>query len=965
MSMPPQVDRRVLEAMLDLELTARAADDGPAGPGLVLVHGRYRPGAPTEFTVRAGDRQRQVKVSDQPSVLGVVDAWERHRLAAPADDSDSLLVITTGADGRELGADLCGHALARRPLTVDRAEIVKQRFGAARLDPRIRLEDWLVDALLDAEPAGGWRTHPAAAAWRRSGGALLTYDAALHALVEARLEITAGRSGTAGELDGDTLLAWSRRPGGPDRFAALAPAERDGITAWLRHTSGPAIAVLLGLAGIGRGTDALALGVLAGALADPVAPPAAALAVGRLFAGVTAGVEELTAFASVIQGTLARWITEAESGRDGAGEARDRVETVLRRADRLAAEAGLAPGGAAPVDNAFLPSALRARVQEFAATLTGDVQGAEAALTRVVEHRLSGLRDDTVDVARMALRVRRWLDQAPDQTDAPVIGSVAEGVTRYLADWAWVDRALAVLWAGSADPDSVAGRAYRRLYERARARRTEIDRAFAARLASWAPAAAAPAPGGALLVESVLAEVAVPVAAASQAAPLIVVLDGMSGAVAVQFGAELARSGRWSEVTATPGRRAAAVSMIPSLTRISRASLLAGEPAVGGQNVEIAGFERFWKRQRRVGALFHKARVPGPAGQRLSDDLAAALAGEEVVGVVLNTIDDALDHGQEGDRVSWRPADVSYLTDLLNAAIDYGRPVILVADHGHVVERDESPAPAPVPGPADTGAARWRTGTPGDGEVELSGPRVLEGGGRVVVPWREDIHYTPRKAGYHGGASLAEMTVPVLVLLPDPGARPKGWAVLPPEQTAPAWWTGRPAPAEADFEAKETPTPRTAAPRKTAKPRGTSRTIAEAPPAEALFPVADAAPAAASPEPARSTASSRPDTLGTAVTRSDVYADQKRYLRKAPDARQVAAVIDALAEAGGRLSVSAVTAAAAAAGGRPPRGAELFVTALQRLLNVEGYPVLDVIDSGRTVQLNAGMLRDQFRVADR
>jgi PglZ domain len=948
-STPPLVDRRVLEAMLDLELTARAAEDGFRQPRLVLVHGRYRPGSATEFTMRVGDRQQQVKVSDQPSVLGVVDAWERHRLAAAAaaDGSGPLLVITTGVEGRELGADLRGHALARRPLTVDRADIVKQRFGAARLDPRIRVESWLVDALLDAEPAGGWPTHPAAAAWRRSGGTLLTYDAALHAVVEVRLEITARRSGSASELDTDTLLAWSRLPGATDRFAALSQAERDGITAWLRRTSGPAITVLLGLAGTGRGEDALALGVVAGALADPAAPPAAALAVGQLFAGIPSGIHDLTAFASAVQGTIARWITEAESARDGNGGARDRVDSVVRRADQLAADTGLAPGGATPVDNAYLPSTLRARIQAFAVTLTGNVQAAEAALAGVVDHRLSSLHDGDIEVARMALRVRRWLDQAGD----PAIGSVAEGVTRYLADWAWVDRALTVLWPGPNGPDSAVGRAYGRLYGRARARRAEIDRAFAARLASWAQSAAAPAPGGALLVESVLTEIAVPVAAASDAAPLIVVLDGMSGTVAVQFGEELARSGRWSEVTATPGRRGAAVSMIPSLTRISRASLLCGEPVVGGQNVEVTGFERFWKRHRRLGVLFHKSGVPGPAGLRLSDELTAALAGEEVVGVVLNTIDDALDHGQQGDRTRWRLADVSYLSDLLNAAIDYGRPVILVADHGHVVERHEAADQAPAAGSTEMGAARWRTGEPGAGEIELSGPRVLEGGGCVIVPWREDIHYTPRKAGYHGGVSLAEMAVPVLVLLPDLDARPKGWAVLPPEETVPAWWTGRPVAAETTPEV-----PETAKQRQAGKRRGTPNGSAERPPTEALFQVSEAARSATSPEP---------ESLGTAVTRSDVYAEQKRYLRKAPDIRQVAAVIDALAEAGGRLSVSAVTAAAAAAGGRSPRNPELFVTALQRLLNVEGYAVLDVIDSGRTVQLNPGMLRDQFRVKNR
>ena len=62
---------------------------------------------------------------------------------------------------------------------------------------------------------------------------------------------------------------------------------------------------------------------------------------------------------------------------------------------------------------------------------------------------------------------------------------------------------------------------------------------------------------------------------------------------------------------------------------------------------------------------------------------------------------------------------------------------------------------------------------------------MLEGGGRIVAPWREDIRYTYRKFGYHGGASLAEMTVPVLVLLPTADLLPSGWLVLPPESTAP------------------------------------------------------------------------------------------------------------------------------------------------------------------------------------
>ena len=79
-----------------------------------------------------------------------------------------------------------------------------------------------------------------------------------------------------------------------------------------------------------------------------------------------------------------------------------------------------------------------------------------------------------------------------------------------------------------------------------------------------------------------------------------------------------------------------------------------------------------------------------------------------------------------------------------------------------------------MPSVANNPSARWRTGEPNDGEIALSGPRVLLGDGRVVVPWREEIRYTRRRAGYHGGASLAEMAVPGIWqfdrIVPDTGA---------------------------------------------------------------------------------------------------------------------------------------------------------------------------------------------------
>jgi hypothetical protein len=521
-------------------------------------------------------------------------------------------------------------------------------------------------------------------------------------------------------------------------------------------------------------------------------------------------------------------------------------------------------------------------------------------------------------VARMAVRLRRWLD-AP--AEGP--GSVAAGVREHLNSWGWVDRAQTVLWSGDPDGDPVVGHAYQAVHEDVRTRRAELDRAFANRLESWTSGASAQAPGGCLLVEEVLAQVALPLAAAR--APMVVVLDGMSSAIAAQLGEQLARRG-WTEATANPGGRRAAVSMIPSVTTVSRASLLCGKPAAGGQAVEAEGFSAFWGRHRHEALLFHKSDIAGTAGHRLAQPLLDALAGEQVVRVVLNTIDDALDHGREGSRVDWRLADITHLPELLDAARGAGRPIVLVSDHGHVLERNE-PGSGPVNAPGAQ-SSRWRIGTPAEGEVDLSGPRVLEGAGRVVAPWREEIRYTPRKAGYHGGASLAEMTVPVLVVLAGPDLLPAGWTVLAPEQAAPTWWTGH--------EPVQPTAP--AQPVRTRRERQT----------DALFPVEAPAPAA---------------TLGAQVIGSPIYTEQKRYVRTAPDAAQVAAVIDALVAADGTLSPAAVNAAATGAGGRAPRNPDLFVTTLQRLLNVEGYLVLGLIDAGRTVKLDVELLREQFGVA--
>jgi hypothetical protein len=897
------VNRRIIESLLSKDLR-RSGDRR-----LMLVHGHYDPSAPTGFSIAVDGTPREVRVTEQPSVLGIIEAWQDHQHEHPGDE---VLVVTTEVTDEDLIWDLRGHAMRGCVRTVDRVEVIRDRFGAARVDPRIWRETWLIEALLDAEPSTGW---PRA-------GSVLTRDGALRALIAARL----GNEFGAGVLDAGALLTWSRTTGGPMRFAALPQAERDGITVWLTETIGDTARVVMRLAASGRAEDAMALGLLGTVATEPDAPSDAMLSLGGLLGGLGTQRMELRTFTDAVQGTLERWATEAESGGRNTVELRAQILRIGDRADHLAAEANLTD---ALAGNRFLPSGFQARLRTLASALspTPDAMTtrlAEQALDGLLDHVLGRLYPERALAAQMGVRLVRWL-----ATPIGTVESVADGVSGQLADGGWVDRALNTLWSGDALGDPEVSRAYHAVYESARSRREALDEQFARRLAAWSQHAATPAPGGCLLIEDVLDQIVLPLT--GEQSPLILVLDGMSSAVAVELGEQL--TGRsWLEISSTPDRRAAAVAAIPSVTRASRASLLTASLVVGDQPVEKDGFSAFWRRHRRAAVLFHKSEIAGGAGHRLAEPLIAALSGEGVVAVVLNTIDDALDHGREGDRSNWRLSDVTYLPELLDTARGYGRPVVLVADHGHIMEHAHAERPTAASG---VESARWRTGTAGPGEVTLTGPRVLYGGGSIVAAWREDIRYTSRKGGYHGGASLAEMTVPMLVLVPTMDAVPNGWSVIEPETVTPQWWHPR--------RATELPAPVPAAPPR--KPgRGKTRPPDDSAP---LFTVDEVV--AVSVEPTQT-------TLGMRVVATETYAAQRARVPRAPDRNEIAAVIDALVDADNRLPVTT----AAAKAGRAKRNPELVATTLQRLLNVEGYPILSVADDGRTLRLDVETLRLQF-----
>ena len=97
-----------------------------------------------------------------------------------------------------------------------------------------------------------------------------------------------------------------------------------------------------------------------------------------------------------------------------------------------------------------------------------------------------------------------------------------------------------------------------------------------------------------------------------------------------------------------------------------------------------------------------------------------------------------------------------------------------------------------------------------------------------------------------------------------------------------------------------------------------------------------------------------------AVLRSAAYAAQKKIAgRVSVTDEQIRRLLGALLAAPGHRLVPALAATALAVSPVMLRGAVLHA---QRLLNVEGYPVLRVDADGSTIILDEALLREQFGI---
>jgi hypothetical protein len=911
-----------------------------------------------------GERRR-ARVAGAPSPLGVYELVLAHQ--KPSATGADVLVVLTDREEAELGPDLLARVHRQRVNAVDTWDVVREAFGASRFDHRLLEENWAAEALLDAAPPHG--------GWPKLAGGVLSRREALTALALRRLGIgrydpdaDVSRASAEGgdELDIHTLLRWSLTPGGPERLLALRAPERTGLVRFLgeEEQTGRAGQALLALVTAEHGPDAVAFGLVCAALwghADATADAEDYRARGRAERWFgeepPAEGEHLDALAAAFGRSCEEFVsalllTGRSDGDEAAAAARRLTGFVLDRAAALARQFGAErAAGTSPV----LAAGLEARFTAAGEALSsGDPERITPAVKALGRHRLARDPDHGVRIerVRMAQRLARWL-----ATDPPVeTRTVAEAVARHVTETGWVDLALEHIESGG-DPDSALRAAYDALCASARERRREIDRHFAQVLA--ARSATDRGPGSMLAVETFLPEVVAPVVKAGERRVLLLVLDGMSAAIAAELGDQL--RDHWAEYDPLPGakdapRRRAMAAALPTVTSVSRTSLFAARLMKGTQADEKRLFpaHRFWGGEEV--AVFHKDDLrAGSSGEPFGPELHDALVGDHAhVAVVLNTVDDRLASEQKLGDGTWRLSDIGGLRALLRSAADQGRAVIVTSDHGHVIDRRAARVDA-----EGVRSARHRApgGPLAEQEVVLTGPRVLdpEPGSRIVALWDAGSRYTSRRAGYHGGVALAEFAIPVLAFLPFGAKPPSGWRELGNPQ--PAWWSparqgGEERPARP--QAVAAPVPKKAAPKRArseAKPAKNDETLFDV----ILVPSTSEDGALLSAAPV-----SPVDALVEALLKSEVFTAQVQLLARKPDLVRVEKAVHALLDSGGTLPMTALAQRVGLPASRPADG---FAAVLRQLLNHDGVQVLETLPDGRTLRLHTGLLRDQFELS--
>ncbi len=705
-----------------------------------------------------------------------------------------------------LPLDISGRFAGRgRVQTLPRISLLRTRLNIAEADPQIS-ESKLADFLLKTphRPLG------------------LVGRATTDDLWLAWLETTWG---TPRDLNLPGMLAWAASDRHGASFTAAldtpdAAGVREELRALLERRLGTLGPLLWSAWERGVGGTLLAFAVLVEAL-EGVDKPIATMFIGQI-AKLPLGTVESATIAEVreqLRGRVALALSALEV--DGANT----VLMVLREAERLISDNQRETIGPLLYGSPRLETSWQLRLDRLGEAMLNlldqsgkpedklqALQALRERLQAVKRHKRCS-KEDALAVARqaeMAARLAAWLIDRRDLrlSEGPSAHAPVESLGRwYTEEGGYIDLARRAARPAATQPTGF-GQAVKTVLERADEARRVLDLRFARALVEWYSAGR---PGSEVLpIDRAVDRFVVDFLKKDERRLLVLLLDGMAWAQTVELLASLAeQTTPWAPIAWMTNRVGGAFPPIiagaPSLTDVSRSAFFAGKPMTPGKKHRTGDDPKRWQMHAGLARLLPTAQVPrlylGAESHQTDGTLKPALreqierSDERVIALVLNVIDESLKVDPQQEH-TWRVDSIRSLPALLYAARMSGRAVLLASDHGHVVsDRLEKPKKT-----RRSGGSRWRpldsSGFDPSFEVALSSPNVWKGrGDDGIVLLADDQHsYSSRRDwGAHGGATLAEVIAPLLMI---------GWEGMDrelkdddAEQTyslrscvVPAWW---------------------------------------------------------------------------------------------------------------------------------------------------------------------------------
>lgn len=889
--------------------------------------------------IEVGEVPYRVKVVPVRSELEL-----RDQMPALGEDDEARVAFLVPWT-HDIPLDLAGRfALNGRVRKIGKESRLKTLFGVSEVDEDARKSP-LATYLLGAEAGRRYAT----------SGSRLTLEAMWSAWLRADWGLD-----TEGGLGLDVLLAFAAQDGrGPAFFAAMqqsaeATTTRSALLSWLEKALGPCARVVWRAWEEGRGRRALELAL--------VFEPLMKSPLGAVRMWVKTKAREAL---SIDRDADAVPVAEA-LGREAAGAWRvlerkwstSELRAVARAADALVVDEEVQAGLA---ESRRLPSAWARRLDGLGEALSRGVERLTAESVLDAAQALRALdghaffkdqeSETVLTRAEMAVRLLAWLVARPDRRLDP--GHTPYGEAEVLGRWyategGYVDRARHLARGAEVD---VFGRAVQAVVAKADEVRTELDLRFARGLAAWVESGQ---PSTQVLpIHDAVKRIAARFLDGDERRRLLVLLlDGMAWTQASELLESLGqRAVPWGPLTwhvqrdtrIGEGPLPVVFAALPTVTEVSRSAFFAGK-ALGGAAKLTTSDTEHWAANSSVKRFVGPSDVPRlllrseghtKAGGASPEALSlVADTSRRVVAMVLNAIDDSL-KASHAVRHAWGVDNIASLPDLLERARESGRAVLLASDHGHVpADRLQR-----VPAASTAQGARWRvwpsaSAPVGEHEVGFSGSKVYTPpGAHGVVLLADDAscYVGSTHAGEHGGATLAEVVAPCVLIGCEDAVEPvvDDAAQRPMPAHVPRWW---------HFDVGEEPVevePRRKEEKKAAAQLG--------------LPVITPSVAVEVEVEVKAARVARSAFGSSAVLNARA---------KKAELGQVIEAVEVLLERGGVMSAEAFAVAMKVL----PFRVGGLTSKLQEVLNLDGYEVLRYDAAARQVHLDKGKLAQLFEV---